>query len=569
MSQLLKTYTNLTPNSPRSSVSDALRAIADDAAPALLAVKMMGRTPAGSRVISLPQNLSALLAIATTLRSNPNSSNEALKCIANTLLLSESSRVTWISKDIGGGEASVEMLERSSGAEELFLASRILFLCTASASSSAKFIQDLVETKRPGNGTIIDIIGTKIDVLLNSILFGAKMSREAMTDLLKFTFNLLVHYPKTVECESQNPTSDTDSQKVMGDFWSQKLDGVLPPLLRVFNSLPLTSPNPLTSPLTHAIHSLITIPLSPSLRNVWFGKYSSNSQSSTNSKSSPSTSSNSSPVGSNKFQLPGTSNRCESPTKETKVGALDRALSSVLAAGRRSLSRSSSPMPSSPAMDTVLHAYDLLDVSLNYFLPGNVDTDHASVRELCKKEGENSLDDLMSPLVLLLTRFCLADEGVRTRLREWLVPSDLDRTRPLEGRSDMLGRCLRLLGSVYHARLKDAVGEMLFAMCDSDATTLSSHFGYGNVAGFLFHKGIVNAPQGSSSSTTNMASGGAAINPITGTVERQSTPIQMTEEEKEREVEKLFTLFDRLEKTGAMPASQNPIRKAIHEGKLG
>jgi hypothetical protein len=39
----------------------------------------------------------------------------------------------------------------------------------------------------------------------------------------------------------------------------------------------------------------------------------------------------------------------------------------------------------------------------------------------------------------------------------------------------------------------------------------------------------------------------------------------MTPEEKEREMEKLFVLFDRLERTGALPASQNPMRKAIEK----
>ena len=40
-------------------------------------------------------------------------------------------------------------------------------------------------------------------------------------------------------------------------------------------------------------------------------------------------------------------------------------------------------------------------------------------------------------------------------------------------------------------------------------------------------------------------------------------------EEKEREAEKLFVLFDRLEKTGAIPKESNPIRQAIQRGKLG
>ena len=39
----------------------------------------------------------------------------------------------------------------------------------------------------------------------------------------------------------------------------------------------------------------------------------------------------------------------------------------------------------------------------------------------------------------------------------------------------------------------------------------------------------------------------------------------MTEEEKEREAEKLFVLFERLEKAGGM---ENPIKKALREGRM-
>ena len=62
---------------------------------------------------------------------------------------------------------------------------------------------------------------------------------------------------------------------------------------------------------------------------------------------------------------------------------------------------------------------------------------------------------------------------------------------------------------------------------------------------------------------------GASIDPITGTVQRERPPLDMTDEEKEAEAEKLFVLFDRLERTGALPPNQNPIRRAIQEGKLG
>lgn len=41
----------------------------------------------------------------------------------------------------------------------------------------------------------------------------------------------------------------------------------------------------------------------------------------------------------------------------------------------------------------------------------------------------------------------------------------------------------------------------------------------------------------------------------------------MTEEEKEREAEKLYTLFDRMERTGIMSA-ENPVNKARQQGKF-
>ena len=88
---------------------------------------------------------------------------------------------------------------QKSSTEHVFLASRILFLCTAAASSAGPFIQWLVEHKRPnvpGSGTAIDIIGTKLDDLLESMKEGNAAAKDAITDLLKLIFNLCVHYPK-------------------------------------------------------------------------------------------------------------------------------------------------------------------------------------------------------------------------------------------------------------------------------------------------------------------------------------------------------------------------------------
>lgn len=379
-----------------------------------------------------------------------------------------------------------------------------------------------------------------------------------------------------VDCEPQNASAANN--KVIGDFWSPNLEGLLPPLLRVFHSLPPTFPSPIVSPLTHVIHALITIPINNSTRSKWFPQQSKRppSRAKSSSNASPLSSSPPMTIPSPKTSSPGS--RSESPPltnspthKSTKT--LDRALSVI----SRSLSRSPSPNLLSKNNDTFLHVHDLLEVSFAHYFPEVTDPDDASIRDILKTEipegglGDVTLDDTLSPLVVLMTRFCEADETCRTRAREWLVPHDLDRSTSLEGRPDMLGRCLRLLGSVYNQRLKDSVGEMLYAICDSDASTLSSLFGYGNVAGFLFNKGVMSAPTPPDSSSSSgpqlTTASGETINPITGTTMPDTKPElpDLTEEEKEQEMEKLFVLFDRLEKSGAIPPSQNPIRKGLEK----
>ena len=103
--------------------------------------------------------------------------------------------------------------------------------------------------------------------------------------------------------------------------------------------------------------------------------------------------------------------------------------------------------------------------------------DDASVRQRARAAND-ILDDILSPLVVLLTRFCVGDEGLKARARQLLLPEDLDRNSPLESRPDLLGRCLRLLSSVYHPRLKEAVGELLFAIADSNGGSLPSVYSF-------------------------------------------------------------------------------------------
>jgi hypothetical protein len=95
------------------------------------------------------------------------------------------------------------------------------------------------------------------------------------------------------------------------------------------------------------------------------------------------------------------------------------------------------------------------------------------------------------------------------------------------------------------------------------ATLLISQVGYGNVAGFLFNKGIVTGPPSSGEGSGFADPEGPQINPITGAIQEERADIEMTEEEREQEAERLFVLFDRLERTGAVPPEANPVRRAI------
>jgi len=139
--------------------------------------------------------------------------------------------------------------------------------------------------------------------------------------------------------------------------------------------------------------------------------------------------------------------------------------SSVHSSPRLALSSAAVTPP--PEGDATRKVYDLLDTVVAWYFPDSLDPDDPSIRERATRE-DVTLDHLVSPLIILLTRLAAGNEATKVRLRELFVPADLDRTRPLEERADLLGRCLRLLKSVYFQRIKETVGELLFTICDSD-----------------------------------------------------------------------------------------------------
>ena len=185
-------------------------------AQAVLALKMLGRNPAGSDLITRPSTLSTLISAAEAFKDTPNATSEVLRCIANGLLLIPDSRSTFVTKEVGGGPAVLGMLEvridlstyssdaqphhqRATSPDLIFVTSRLLFLSTASSATAGDFIKDLVEGRVSKNGqNVVDILAPKLDTLLSSIVVGTPMAREAMSEMLKFGFNVLCFYPRVL-----------------------------------------------------------------------------------------------------------------------------------------------------------------------------------------------------------------------------------------------------------------------------------------------------------------------------------------------------------------------------------
>ena len=191
---------------------------------------------------------------------------------------------------------------------------------------------------------------------------------------------------------------------------------------------------------------------------------------------------------------------------------------------------------------------------------------------------EEILETTAIPLITLLRRaYDLAPSSVKTHMRSSLLPSNDERTQPL-GRSDTLASCLlRLSTSAVAPNLREGISSLLFELSDKEATSFVRNVGYGFAAGFLMTHNLPIPDNGLKSDDESGDRGGRLtnidgkeINPVTGQrrdMEPENLGPEMTEEEKEREAERLFVLFERLKATGVVNVV-NPVQQAVQEGRV-
>ncbi|EJT73913.1 hypothetical protein GGTG_07767 [Gaeumannomyces tritici R3-111a-1] len=188
---------------------------------------------------------------------------------------------------------------------------------------------------------------------------------------------------------------------------------------------------------------------------------------------------------------------------------------------------------------------------------------------------ENEMEATIAPLVGVLGRiYEVAPEAEQQLMREKLLPAKEDREQVLGSSGSLPSRLLNNSTNPLAPELGKSISHLLFDLSGRDAMKFIENVGYGFASGFLFSNNI-EVPDGAlgaagSSSGTASGSGGKDVNPITGQfLDAENLPEMpaMTQEEKEREAERLFVLFERLKKTGIVDV-QNPVEKAFQEGRF-
>ncbi|GAB1310192.1 hypothetical protein MFIFM68171_00402 [Madurella fahalii] len=232
--------------------------------------------------------------------------------------------------------------------------------------------------------------------------------------------------------------------------------------------------------------------------------------------------------------------------------------------------------PTSDPTSTAARLIQLLDLSMKAYTDTNLDPVVTPLVCVLSSIHEHSpapaSDDKSGAGTATDSGKGEAKPNVRAFIRSHLLPTSADRQRVL-GQADTLpSRLLRNWTNPLAPEFRRAVAHFYFDMSGRDVVRFIENVGYGFASGFLFENKIP-VPEGAMGVNEQEGSAGTTrrpVNPITGqflSEERFPDLPEMTAEEKEREAERLFVLFERLKQTGVMSV-QNPVEKAVQEGRF-
>ncbi|KAK8034943.1 Synembryn-like protein [Apiospora rasikravindrae] len=185
-----------------------------------------------------------------------------------------------------------------------------------------------------------------------------------------------------------------------------------------------------------------------------------------------------------------------------------------------------------------------------------------------KSYGNEELENTVTALVGVIRAIQeYAPEEVKAWVRGQLLPTEDDRNEVLGRSSTLPSWLLNNSTNPVTPQFRETISNLLFDMSDRDATKFVDNVGYGFASGFLFNRNLP-IPQNAQEAFANAE--GREVNPITGQfLDAEKHPVvpEMTEEEKEREAERLYVLFERLRANGLITA-ENPVRTAQQSGRF-
>ncbi|KAF9156495.1 hypothetical protein BG015_004707 [Linnemannia schmuckeri] len=367
---------------------------------AIQALKTLGRSTEGCDSIFTEEGIRTLmyhsgLHKATEVNIDKTCSREALKCLANALLLKPSTKPTFERLE-GHSQCSVLLKRSQLSNESQFLFSRILFLMTIDATT---VVRSLLDHHQAVNNVGV-VLKTQLARSPDGTMFTQSM---VLSEALKYLFNLMMWDPKIDRPEEADFTPEQKAEAS-----GKRFQSLLPTIISIIITIPTSQPNPLEPPHSHAIHVLLNFPISASALLV---------------------------------------------TRSQKATLL-----SVL--------------------------LQILDDTLKHSL--NTD-DEASTDGM---SNGTELDEIVPPLVIVLTNIASAGGEGRKAMKARLLPDDVDRSRPLEKGDTFSARLIRRMTSARFPQIKDTVSQLLFVVCNEDPSLLTRHVGYGNAAGFLMNRNL-------------------------------------------------------------------------------
>eukprot|EP00794_Sanderia_malayensis_P018841 gene18841-20737_t len=206
-----------------------------------------------------------------------------------------------------------------------------------------------------------------------------------------------------------------------------------------------------------------------------------------------------------------------------------------------------------PKRDGYPIEYELKDMSAIVTLILALDNELKSNKK--QQEGCN----IVFSILATLSRVCRYMRFVRKYLRDQILPPIKDATVRPELIDSLKGRLVKLMTTV-DTNTKTVCADFLFVLCKENVDRLVKHTGYGNAAGLLASRGLMDkssatktgdySSEDSDSETEEYNAVADEIDLMTGAVSGRTEgddPMKdMTDEEKQANAEELMGLIDRL-----------------------